>query len=108
MSPLAILNTSIVTEDGSYTLRTITLDEARKLVADASGLDSAVGHDATAAVLTELLKVEVPVNRQQFAQQPGQSALVLKLHGRPPEGVVLDRAAMEQVGWSLRLLTRTA
>jgi hypothetical protein len=106
--PLAILNTSIVTQDGTYTLRTIDLPGARDLVADAPGIDSAVGHDATAAVLTELLGVEVPVNRQQFAQQPGQIALVLKMDGRPPEGVVLDRAGMEQIGYTLRLLTRTA
>lgn len=104
--PLAVLNTSIVTEDGTYALSTVSLDEARNLVADADALDSAVGHDATAAVLTELLGVDVPVNRQQFRQAPGQQALVLKMHGRPAEGVILDRAAMEQLGYSLRLLTR--
>lgn len=38
----------------------------------------------------------------------GQGALVLKLHGRPPEGVVLDRQAMDAIGWSLKLLVRTA
>jgi hypothetical protein len=107
--PLAVLNTSIVTEDGTYRLHTIDLPSARHLVANASGgIDSAVGHEATAAVLSEMLGVEVPVNRQQFAQQPGQQALVLKMDGRPPEGVVLDRAGMEQIGYTLRVLTRMA
>jgi hypothetical protein len=106
--PLAVLNTSIVTEDGAYEMRTVDLDEARKLVADAPAIDSAVGHDATAAVLSELLGEVVPLNRQQFRQRPGQSALVLKLHGRPPEGVILDRTAMDSIGYSLKVLTRTA
>lgn len=106
--PLAVLNTSILTSDGSYSMRTIPLAEAQRLVAEAAMVDSAVGHDATAAVLSDLLGREIPINRQQFAQRPGQRALVFKLNGRPPEGVVLDRAAMDAMGYTLRLLERTA
>jgi hypothetical protein len=104
--PLAVLNTSVLTSDGSYSMRTVTLDEARRIVADAAAIDSAVGHDATAAVLTALLGREIPVNRQQFIHRPGQRALVLKLNGRPPEGVVLDQAGMEALGFTLRVLER--
>lgn len=103
--PLGVLNTAIITADGEYTLRTITLDEAKNVTASAY-LDSAVGHEATAVILSELLGVEVPVNRQLFAQKPGQRALVFKLSGRPPEGVVLDRAQMEEIGFTFKLLTR--
>lgn len=105
---LAILNTSIVTADGDYTIRTVGLVEARDLVAAATTLDSAVGHDATADLLTDLLGREIQVNRQLFEQQVGQAALVFKLNGRPAPGVELDLAGLNEVGYTLRLLTRTA
>lgn len=110
---LAILNTSIVTADGSYTLESITPERACWLAksavgAEGGGLDSAVGHDATAAILTTLLGVEVPVNRQLFAQEPGQQALIFKLNGRPEPGKELSQDELEAIGFSFKLLTRTA
>ena len=104
---LAVLNTSIVTADGEYRLRTITLEEAKHL-AQENALDSAVGHASTAQILTDLLGVEVPVNRQLFVQREGQSALVFKLNGRPPEGKVLTADELEQIGFTFKLLTRHA
>lgn len=104
--PLLVLNTSIATADGSYELRTIALDEAREL-ADTHDLDSAVGHEATAAALAELLGREVPVSRQQATQAPGQRALVFKLNARPPEGAVLDRAELDEIGYTLKVMDRT-
>lgn len=105
---LAILNTAIVTTDGTYAIHTITLEEAKELVAAAPGLDSAVGHPSTAEILTELLGVEVPLNRQQFAQQPGQKALVFKLDGRPKEGMELSRQQLEEIGFTFKVLERLA
>lgn len=105
--PLALLNTSIVTEDGDYSLHTITLDKARELVQEYGGqLDSAIGHDATAKVMTDLLGVNVPVNRQMFSQQVGQQALVFKLHGRLPEGRILTVDEIEAIGFDFKLLER--
>jgi hypothetical protein len=104
---LAILNTSIVTTDGTYTLESITPERAVELAATAD-LDSAVGHDSTAAILSTILGRKVPVNRQLFAQQPGQQALVFKLNGRPAPGVELSRQELEEIGFSFKLLTRTA
>jgi hypothetical protein len=104
--PLAILNTAIATAPGDYEIRPLSLPEARAVVVAAPEVLSAVGHQATAQVLTDLLGREVPVNRIQFTQQPGQSALVLKLRGRIPEGVILDVAGMEEIGYDLWLMTR--
>lgn len=105
---VAILNTAIVTTDGCYTRQAITLEQARALAAQAEGIDSAVGHQATADLLSELLGVEVPMSRQMFAQQPDQTAIVFKLRGRPAPGVELDLAGLEEVGYDLMTLTRTA
>ena len=103
--PLAILNTSILTASGSYTLRDITLEEARDLVEN-NELDSAVGHASTAQVMTALLGVRIFANRQLFVQNPGQQALVFKLNGRPAEGKILTAAEIEEIGYKFQLLIR--
>lgn len=105
--PLAILNTSILTAAGSYTLQDITVEEAHELV-EFNELDSAIGHASTAQVITTLLGVDIPVNRQVFTQQPGQKALVFKLNGRPAEGKILTAEEIEAIGYKFQLLTRIA
>lgn len=104
--PVGVLNTSILTADGTFVLTSITLEEARELVRGPEGILSAVGHESTSQILTELLGVTVPVNRIQFAQAVGQEALVFKLHGRAPEGVLLGREEVEAIGYSFKKLYR--
>lgn len=107
MKKLALLNTSILTAAGNYTLTDITLDEARQLVSEHSdNLDSAIGHASTAEIMTTLLGVDIPVNRQMFQQETGQQALVFKLNGRPEEGKILTAAEIEDIGYKFQLLTR--
>lgn len=104
---VAILNTSIVTAYGAFAYEPISLDQAKKIIANAEdGVLSAVGHQATANILTDLLGTPVPMNRIEFAQQEGQSAIVFKLNGRAPEGVILSREEIEDMGYSFGLLTR--
>ena len=110
---LALLNTTIATTDGTYEVETIDdLCTARQLVhsyvASCRGLDSAIGHESTAQIMTELLGEEIPVNRQQFAQQVGQQALVFKLKGRAPEGVILSTQEIEAIGYEFKIMTRKA
>ena len=107
MNKLALLNTSILTTAGSYSLTDITLEEACELVADNIGnLDSAIGHQSTAEIMTTLLGVEIAVNRQMFSQEVGQRALVFKLNGRPQEGRVLSAEEIEEIGYKFQILTR--
>lgn len=101
---ITILNTSILTANGVYRMKTINLEEAKELVLD--GFESAVGHQATAEILTELLGVSVPVNRIMFEQKDNSSALVFKLKGRAPEGVILNRKEIEAIGYEFKILER--
>jgi hypothetical protein len=105
--PVAILNASVVTADGTYTVRSISLEEARRLVRE-NRIDSAVGHRPTAALRTEMLGVHVPVHAQQFVHQVGQRALAFKLRDRPPPGLELSREDLERIGFSVRLIVRTS
>lgn len=107
MTKLALLNTSILTAAGNYTLTDITLGQARQLV-DGAEIDSAIGHASTAEIMTTLLGADVPVNRQMFAQAVGQQALVFKLNGRPEEGRILTAEEIEKIGYKFQLLERIA
>ena len=106
MTDLTILNTSILTAFGDFSYRQIALDEAKAIVA--GGFESAVGHSSTANVISTLLDIDCPENRQQYAQGVGDTALVFKLKGRAPEGVILTTEEIEAMGYEWGLLTRTA
>lgn len=102
---IALLNTSIVTEDGVYSLRTVPADEAKAIVAEAIVV-SYVGHPSTAQVMSTLLGVDVPVSRDLYAQAPGETALVFKLNGRPEPGRELGREELEEIGFTFKVLYR--
>ena len=105
--PLALLNAPIFTTAGEYSVTDISLDEAKNLVNDATELDSAIGHQSTAEIMTTLLEKDVQFNRQIFKQEVGQKALVLKLNGRPEEGKILTAEEIEKIGYKFQLLERT-
>lgn len=102
---VTLLNTSVLTSHGTYTYEPLTLDEARTFIADGSA--SAIGHQETADVLSELLNTPVPVNRIEYVQQPGERAIVFDLKSRIPAGIVLSRQEIEEIGYEFGLLTRT-
>lgn len=109
---LTILNTSILTNYGSYHYSPLSLTMAQLHSSDAwereGGILSAVGHQSTADILTELLGVPVPVNRIEYSQRVGDAALIFKLKGRPPEGKILSRDEIEAIGYEFGLLVREA
>lgn len=105
--PLALLNTSICTAVGTYRLTDLALEQAKELVAEnRDNLLSAIGHESTAQIMTELLDVQVQVNRIQFAQESNQKAIVFKLNGRAPEGTILSKSEIEEIGYKFQLLER--
>lgn len=107
MPRVFLFNTSIVTAYGSYSYEPLTLDDARE-IALTNSAESAIGHQSTADILTELFGFDVPVNRTNDRQQPGDLAVVFKLRGRPQEGKILSREEVESIGYDFGLLTRTA
>lgn len=102
---ITLLNTSIITAPGRYEMQEISLNDARNWVA-LHKYQSAIGHEVTAQILTELLSVPVPVNRMLYQQQPGESAIVFKLRGRPEEGKILTREEVEAIGFDFFWLKR--
>jgi hypothetical protein len=72
----------------------------------ATPLQSAIGHQATAEILSDLLGRPVPVNRIQYSQNLGDKAIVFKVKGRVPEGVILKREEVEAMGYEFGILER--
>ena len=66
---------------------------------------SAVGHESTAKLMAQLLKIDVPVNRVAVKPSPGDRLLCFKLNGRAPEGAILSKAELEAMGFQWILLT---
>ena len=99
-----ILNTSILTNFGTYNYEPLTLEEAKYLISE--GFESAVGHQSTCDILSSLLGEEVKMNRVQYSQKVGDIALVFKLKGRPEEGKILTVAEIVSIGYEFGKLTR--
>jgi hypothetical protein len=66
---------------------------------------SAVGHESTARLMSEVLDIGIPVNREAINPMPGDKLFCFKLKGRAPEGVVLDREQVETMGYEWLVMT---
>ena len=105
--PVALLNFSAFTpRNGTISQREASFDECKTLIKE-NGFVSAIGHQATAEALSEMFGVDCPVSRVDFEQQIGQTAIVFRLRARQPEGAILDRATIEQIGYDLLIMERT-
>jgi hypothetical protein len=107
-SMLYILNSLIIPVDFKnnqgyvISLWEIDLETARKIVREMP-FTSAVGHEATAKVLTELLGVEIPYNRITVKMKEGDAGLHFVLRTRLPEGKVLNEEELRQLDFELVL-----
>lgn len=100
-----LLNCAIITGgEGLYEYKPISVDQAKEIIKD--GFISAIGHQATAQVLSTLLETEIPANRIQFKQGLNQKAVVFSLNKRIEEGRILTVEEIEEIGYSLNLLEK--
>jgi len=103
--PVALFNGTVATTNGLYSVKDIDIDSAKEYIRE-RGYVSAIGHEATAQIMSEILEADIPMNRIQFYQQAGQIAIVFKLNKRPDEGIILDKEEVEQIGYSLKVMER--
>jgi len=103
---LTLLNCAILTNDGYYAMNTVPLSVVQTMVRDASTINSAIGHASTAQILTTLLGIEVPLNRQQYRQQVHDVAIVFSLNQRLDEGKILSVEEINRIGYTFKTLVR--
>ncbi len=102
---LYLLNSPVLTDYGLWRYSgPLDPGQARKIAA--SGFVSAVGHPGAAELLQEILRQKVDASRRRVNIAPGETALVLRVKTRLPEGAVLDKATLSDLDWELSLLER--
>lgn len=103
-----LLNSPVLTAYGDWRLTgPLSLEEAQQRLRGREVV-SAVGHAASAALLTRLLQRPVEVRRVAVQLQPGDDALVLRLVDRLPEGMILDEQQIMRMKYELAWLHFTA
>jgi sporulation protein YlmC with PRC-barrel domain len=58
------------------------IENVKAIVQRAESVESYIGHEATAKLLTELLGREVPMNRSEYVPEVGDIAIVVRLKRR--------------------------
>ena len=103
---IAILNAPVLTADGNYAYFRIPIESARILI-NSMDFSSYVGHESTVDIISELLHKPIGISRKELKQKVGQMALVFKLKKRPPEGKILNREEVEEIGYDFFIMYRT-
>jgi methylase of polypeptide subunit release factors len=79
-------------------VKRITLEEAKKMLQ--AGFESAVGHESTANVLSQLLGIQIKAERRQITLTSDTILLVFQLLSRLPEGKILSMEELMQVQYA--------
>jgi hypothetical protein len=82
-------------------LRRVTVEEAREILS--GGFISAVGHEGTAKLLSQLLGINIQAERRTIFMKPGDRAIHFFLKTRLPEGVVLSEDELRKLDFWLVL-----
>lgn len=109
---LIFLNAPILTAYGEYDFKLCSAEEAKKLIKRFEEADleiiSAVGHQATAELMSEVLGYKIEMNRHTFTQTTDDVAVVFRLKKRAKEGEILKRKDIEKIGYEFGVLTKVA
>jgi hypothetical protein len=77
--------------------RIVSVQEAKQLLSN--GFVSAVGHQSTAEIMSQILGIPIQYSRQSVFLEPGDEAICFVLKQRPPEGRVLTAEELQQIGF---------
>jgi hypothetical protein len=106
-SMIVLLNSPVITSDGTYRYRTISAAEARRLVAAEDWL-SAISHSDTAVIVARELGIDCKPNPIVWHQAVGERAIVFRVMPRRGETTSRSREQLEGEGYSWGLLERLA
>ncbi|WP_353572611.1 DUF1874 domain-containing protein [Candidatus Albibeggiatoa sp. nov. BB20] len=102
MNPLFLLNSPVLTAYGQWQFLPVSLMDARKLVE--TDFISAIGHESTAQLLSQLLEKEIICQRISITMQPQDRALIFRIKKRLPDTRELTQAEISQLSYEFGLL----
>jgi len=94
---------SMITPPSTLSVIEAGEDEVKRVIT--SGFVSAIGHEATAKIISVQLGIQVPVNRVAIKLTSSDILAVYQLLTRLPEGKVLTDEEMKQVAAKWYLVT---
>lgn len=100
-----VLNAAVVPNWGVFEYSPVSLDDVRKLLSSEEFV-SAVGHKATADVLSALTGIQIPVNRVQIKMSVGDISIIFKPAIRLEEGRILTQEELKELPYELGTLKR--
>lgn len=103
---IVFFNCSIMTAEGIFIKKKVSLNTVKELISKSDIIESAIGHESTAQILSELTGIDIPVNRVKYIQQPDEIAVVFQLRSRPNEGKILTREEIEETGYDFYTVRR--
>jgi hypothetical protein len=108
MKRLIFFNAPVLTAYGDFRFELISIDDAKKLIQKFKDKEilSAIGHGATAEVMSETLDYKIERNRLSITQTVDDTALVFRLKTRADEGKILERKDIEKIGFEFGVLTK--
>lgn len=74
----------------------LTVEDVRKLLSENEFI-SAIGHQSTSLILSELLQIPIPMNRVQIKIGGNDKLIVYQLMQRVEEGKILSREEILQL-----------
>ena len=102
---LYVMNTTIMPNpEGTYKSNLISVQRAKELV-KSGDFTSAVGHQATAELMADVLDANISFNRITVSLESGDKMLCLKLKPRLGEGVIIkNKNDLESIGYDFVLI----
>jgi len=79
-------------------LKRVSIDEVKFLLTHHPFV-SAIGHQGTAQLLSQLLGIEIPVNRITVQLEDGDMVIAFFLKQRLPEGAVLSKEELQKLDY---------
>jgi len=86
----------MIDNDATISFHRASLNEVKEKLSN-NNFKSIVGHQTTAEFLSELIGVEVQVNREMYKLKKDDILIVAQLKQRLPEGKVLSKEEVEEM-----------
>lgn len=89
---------SMLQTPATVSVKEISIFDVRSLLSTRRWT-SCVGHESTAAIISQLTGISIPVNRVMVTLKPGDSMVIFQLMMRLPEGKVLSEEELRNISY---------